>query len=122
MTGFSFKDRGRSFRYAFDGLGFMLKTQHNAWLHAAITLLVVAAGLILGLDLADWKWLLLTIVIVWLAETMNTAFEHLCDVVSPELRDSVRRAKDIAAGAVLICSAGAVAMAALIFGPYLAQL
>ena len=119
MTGFSFKNRGRSFRYAFDGLGFMLKTQHNAWLHAVITLLVVAAGLILGLGLADWKWLLLTIVIVWLAETMNTAFEHLCDVVSPERRDSVRRAKDVAAGAVLICAIGAVAMGALIFGPYL---
>ena len=119
MTGFSFKDRGRSFRYAFDGLGFMLRTQHNAWLHALITVLVVVAGLILGLGLADWKWLLLTIVIVWLAETMNTAFEHLCDVVSPEQRDSVRRAKDVAAGAVLISAIGAVAMGALIFGPYL---
>ncbi len=119
MTGFSLKDRVRSFRYAFDGLGFMLRTQHNAWLHALVTVLVVAAGLAFGLSSSDWKWLLLTIVIVWLAETMNTAFEHLCDVVSPEQRDSVRRAKDIAAGAVLICALGAVAMGGLIFGPYL---
>ena len=119
MTGFSLKDRVRSFRYAFDGLGFMLRTQHNAWLHALVTVLVVAAGLAFGLSSSDWKWLLLTIVIVWLAETMNTAFEHLCDVVSPEQRDSVRRAKDIAAGAVLICALGAVAMGGLIFGSYL---
>lgn len=117
--GFSFTDRGRSFRHALNGLGFMLRTQHNAWLHAIVTLLVIAAGLTLGLSLADWKWLVLTIVIVWLAETMNTAFEHLCDVVSPEQRDSVKRANDLAACAVLISASGAVAMGALIFGPYL---
>ena len=122
MRGFSFRERAGSFRHAFSGLGFMLRTQHNAWLHAVATLLAVALGIALDLAAADWKWLVLTIVMVWVAETMNTAFEHLCDVVSPELRDSVRRAKDIAAGAVLICSAGAVAMGALIFGPYLAQL
>ncbi len=119
MAGFSFADRGRSFRHALSGLGFMLRTQHNAWLHAVVTVLVVAAGLVLGLNLADWKWLLLTIALVWAAEAMNTAFEHLCDVVSPEHDESVQRAKDIAAGAVLICAVGAVAMGAVIFGPYL---
>ena len=119
MTGFSFTERGRSFRHAFSGFGFMLRTQHNAWLHAIATLLVIVAGLTLGLSLSDWKWLLLTIALVWGAEAMNTAFEHLCDVVSPQQRDSVRRAKDVAAGAVLICAAGAAAMGALIFGPYL---
>lgn len=120
MAGFSFAARGRSFRHALAGLGFMLRTQHNAWLHLVVTILVFAAAMVLGLSLADWKWLLLTILIVWGAEAVNTAVEHLCDLVSPEQRDSVKRAKDIAAGAVLLCAAGAVAMGALIFLPYLA--
>ena len=119
MAGFSFRARAGSFRHAFGGLGFMLRTQHNAWLHVAATLLAVAAGIALGLRGADWKWLVLTIAMVWVAEALNTAFEHLCDVVSPEHHDSVRIAKDVAAAAVLISAFGAVAMAGLIFGPYL---
>ncbi len=119
MRGFSFKERAGSFRHAFGGLGFMLRTQHNAWLHAVATLLAVAAGVALGLGAADWKWLVLTIVMVWVAETMNTAFEHLCDVVSPDYHASVKVAKDVAAAAVLICALGAVVMAWLIFAPYL---
>lgn len=118
MTGFSLKDRVRSFRYAFVGLGFMVRTQHNAWLHAMATVIVMSAGFVLGITNADWKWLILTIVSVWVAETMNTAFEHLCDVVSPEHHDSVKVAKDVAAAAVLICAIGAVVMGWLIFGPY----
>jgi len=50
---------------------------------------------------------------------MNTAFEYLCDVVSPEHNDAVRHAKDIAAAAVLLCAIGAVVMGMLIFVPYL---
>ncbi len=118
MAGFSLKERAGSFRHAFSGLGFVLRSQHNAWIHAAATILVVATGLALGLDGADWKWLVVTILMVWLAETMNTAFEHLCDVVSPQHHASVKLAKDVAAAAVLICALGAVVMALLIFGPY----
>ena len=57
---------------------------------------------------------------VWFAEAMNTAFEHVCDVVSPELNVSVQRAKDVAAGAVLVSAAGAAALGALVFWPYVA--
>lgn len=119
MTGFSIGERARSFRHAFAGIWVMLRTQHNAWLHAVATIVVVGAGLAVGLDGADWRWLVLTIVMVWVAEAMNTAFEHLCDVVSPDFHASVKVAKDVAAGAVLICAIGAVVMGWLIFGPYL---
>lgn len=119
MEGFSFRDRAKSFRHAFAGIGFMLQTQHNAWLHGVATVAVVAAGLAVDLPASDWKWLVLTIAMVWVAEAMNTAFEHLCDVVSPDFHASVKIAKDVAAGAVLICAIGAVAMGWLIFRPYL---
>ena len=51
---------------------------------------------------------------------MNTAFEHICDVVSPGNNESVRIAKDVAAGAVLISAIGAVILGALIMMPYIA--
>ncbi len=97
----------------------MLSTQHNAWLHLLATLIVVSAGIVLGISGADWKWIVAAITAVWVAETTNTAFEYLCDVVSPEHSESVMHAKDIAAGAVLICATGAAIVGALIFIPYL---
>jgi diacylglycerol kinase (ATP) len=117
--GFSIAQRLRSFRYAASGIVFMLRTQHNAWIHLAITVAVLAFGWRLGLSGTDWRWITVAIVLVWVAETMNTAFEFVCDVVSPEFHISVKTAKDIAAGAVLICSAGAVVIGLLTLWPYL---
>lgn len=122
MASFDIMERVASFGHAGRGLAFMLRSQHNAWLHALATVVAVATGFALGLSSADWKWLVATITTVWVAETVNTAFEHLCNVVSPEYNISVKRAKDVAAGAVLICAIGAVVMGLLIFTPYLMAL
>lgn len=116
---FSVADRLNSFRHAVRGVAFALKTQHNARIHLAIAILVVLLGWWLRIGATDWRWLAVAITLVWTAEAMNTAFEHLCDVVSPELHASVQKAKDIAAGAVLICCAGAAVLGALVFLPYL---
>jgi diacylglycerol kinase (ATP) len=118
---FTIRARLKSFRYAFGGIGFMLRTQHNAWIHLVATLLVCAAGITLDVSADDWRWLIAAMVLVWVAEAMNTAFEHLCDVVSPEFNISVKCSKDVAAGAVLICSIGAVLLGALTLAPYLAR-
>ena len=118
MSGFSLARRAESFGHAARGLATMLRGQHNARIHAAVSLLVCIAALALGVSAADWKWLVLTMALVWAAEAMNTAFEHLCDVVSPEHSAAVKHAKDIAAGSVLICAIAAVVMAVLVFVPY----
>ncbi len=118
MYNFFIKKRLKSFRYALDGISYMLKTQHNAWIHLAISIFVIALGLIKKISYYDWRWLVIAIALVWFAETINTAFEFLCDVVSPELHHSVQNAKDIAAGAVLICAIGAAILGVFTFFPY----
>jgi diacylglycerol kinase (ATP) len=115
---FTVVGRVKSFHYAFAGLWLMLRTQHNAWLHLSATVAVLAAGLALGVRPADWRWLIAALAVVWTAEAMNTAFEHLCDVVSPEFHAGVQRCKDIAAGAVLICAIAAAVLGAITFWPY----
>jgi diacylglycerol kinase (ATP) len=117
--GFSFTGRIRSFRFAARGLRLMLVTQHNAWIHAAATLAACAAGAALGLSRAEWCWIVLAIVAVWTAEALNTAFELLCDVASPEFHPVVAQAKDVAAGAVLVSALGALAIGLLVLGPRL---
>jgi diacylglycerol kinase (ATP) len=115
---FSVLARLKSFRYAFAGFAFMLRTQHNAWLHLIATIIVVALGLALRVSADDWRWLIAAIALVWIAETVNTAFEHLCDVVSPEFHPSVKRSKDIAAAAVLVCAIASALLGAITFAPY----
>lgn len=116
---FSILSRVRSFGHAVDGLIDTIRNQHNAWLHLIATLVVIVVASFLGVDAADWRWLIVAIAMVWVAETFNTAVEHVCDVVSPDFSLAVKRAKDIAAGAVLICAFAAVVIGAITLWPYL---
>jgi len=118
---FTLSGRLKSFAYAFKGLGFMLRSQHNAWLHLTATVVVVAAGFVLKVRPDGWRWLICAILLVWVAETFNTAIEYVCDVVSPGHSEAVKHAKDIAAGAVLLCAIGAILIGAITFWPYAAQ-
>lgn len=119
---FTFQGRLRSVRLALRGVRAMLRTQHNAWVHAVATLLVVAAGLAFGVSSADWCWLILAIMAVWTAEALNTALELLADAASPEFHPLVGQAKDVAAGAVLIAAVGSVAIGVLTLGPHVMSL
>ena len=74
---FQFTGRIRSFRHAIAGILRMIRCQHNAWIHALATLIVLAAALFFQISAADWCWIILAISIVWTAEALNTAFEFL---------------------------------------------
>ena len=78
-----------------------------------------ALGIIFRLSRFEWCWIVLAMMAVWTAEALNTAFEFLADVASPEFHPLVKHSKDVAAGAVLISAVGAVVIALLIFGPHL---
>jgi diacylglycerol kinase (ATP) len=116
---FSAVARLRSFVFAWRGVSTMLATEHNAWVHGVATLAVIALGTTLGISRVEWMVLAIAIVVVWCAEAINTAFEFLCDVASPEFHPLVEKAKDVAAGAVLIGAFGAAVVGALTFGPHL---
>jgi diacylglycerol kinase len=118
---FRLRQRLHSFRYACAGLGTLLRTQHNAWLHAAATVLVIALGAYLHLVVADWLWLLLALVLVWMAEAFNTALELLADAVTRDHHPLIGQAKDVAAAAVLIAALGALMIGVLVLGPPLSQ-
>jgi len=116
---FSISGRIRSFRYAINGIALMLKSQHNAWLHATASIAVILVGVFFHISSSEWCWLVLAIMAVWTAEALNTALEFLADVASPEFHPLVKSAKDVAAGAVLISAAGSVVIALLVFSPHI---
>lgn len=119
---FQFTGRVRSFRHAIAGFLRMIHCQHNAWIHAAATLIVLAAGFLLRVSAADWCWIILAISIVWTAEALNTAFEFLADAASPEFHPLVRDAKNVAAGAVLITAIAAAVIGTIVFWPHVQRL
>ena len=80
---------------------------------------VCTAGVFFGLSKSEWCWIALAIVVVWTAEALNTAFEFLADVASPTFNPVAGKAKDVAAGAVLIAAVGSAVIGILIFGPHI---
>jgi len=118
----TFTGRIRSLRCAVKGIGVMISSQHNAWIHAAATVIVIVVGFYLQLTKPEWCWIILAIISVWTAEALNTAFEFLTDVASPEFHPLAEKAKDVAAGAVLISAIGSVLIGMAILGPYALRL
>lgn len=106
-----------SFRYAFQGIADLMRTQPNTWVHTGISLVVVGAGFYFGLSRLEWVAVILCIAIVFALEAMNTALEYLTDLVSPGYHPLAGKAKDVAAAAVLLAAFGAMAVGLLIFGP-----
>jgi diacylglycerol kinase len=109
--------RARSFGYALAGIAHVLRTQPNAWLHAAINAATVAMGLWLGIAADQWAVLVLAMMAVWVAEFVNTALEAVVDLVTDEDAPLAAVAKDVAAGGVLVAAIGAVAVGLLVLGP-----
>ncbi len=110
-------DRAKSFQYAFEGWWYVLRTQHNAWIHAVFSLSVFVVAFWLRLSTQEWAILILTIMAVWMAEFMNTAIEAVVDMTMPEVHPLAKVAKDVSAAAVLVGALGAVIIGLLILGP-----
>ena len=111
------KGRKNSFLAAFQGLAFVFRTQRNAWIHLTITIIVIAVSIFLQLEISEWIGLLLVIGLVWLAEFLNTAFEVIVDLVSPEIHPLAKISKDVGAASVLLAAFLAVIIGILILGP-----
>jgi diacylglycerol kinase (ATP) len=116
-----FTSRGRSFRHALRGWWFVLRTQRNAWIHAAFTSAVILVSIWLHLSLRDWAVLLLTIIMVWTAEFINTALEAVVDLASPGQHPLAKVGKDVGAAAVLIAALTSILIGLLILGPPLLE-
>jgi len=111
------KKRIRSFGYAGKGIRVVFSSEPNMKIHIAIAILVVIAGFFFSITTIEWILCLFCIGLVFGMEMMNTAIENVVDLASPKLHPLAGNAKDIAAGAVLICAIISVIIGLLIFAP-----
>lgn len=112
-----FLSRAHAFGHAFRGWGYVLRTQHNAWIHAVASTLVMLMAWYLHVSARDWAILLLTIALVWTAEFINTALEAVVDLASPQQHPLAKVGKDVGAAAVLIAALTSILIGLLILGP-----
>lgn len=83
--------------------------------HSGLAVIVVIAAAVFRLPLSSWMLLLLAITLVLTAELLNTAIEATIDLVSPEVHPLAKKAKDTAAGAVLLTAVFAVIAGIYVF-------
>lgn len=114
---FSLQDRIKSFAYAFNGFKILLKEEHNARIHVAATIVTIVAGIYFDIAAIEWMIILLCIGAVFALEIINSAIENLADLVCQEKNDFVKKAKDLAAAAVLTAAIVSVVIAMFIFVP-----
>lgn len=119
---FSWRARARSFKYAFRGIRILIGSEHNAWIHLCVAAIVVFAGALMRISPTEWGLVSLCIGGVLMAEAFNTAIEALADKVSPQKDPLIAKAKDVAAGAVLIFVFAAVAVGLIVFIPKICAL
>lgn len=117
-----FRSRAVSFRNAFAGWGFVIRTQKNAWIHAVASFCVILLSLWLGISSWDWAVIVLAIALVWTAEFLNTALEAVVDLAANGQHHRLAKVgKDVGAAAVLIAALSSVVIGILILGPHLIE-
>ncbi len=109
----------KSFRYALKGIWHILKVERNARVHLVVAAVVLAAAFYLDVSPGEMAAICFAIILVFLAEVVNTAIEKTLDLIEPEHNGKVAIVKDMAAGAVLITSVGAVIIGVVVFRPYI---
>jgi len=108
-----------SFKHAFAGLGWAIRTQPNFRIHLALSVLAIGLGAFFHITHTEWAIIIFTIVLGLTAELINTAIESMTDLITKEWREEAKIAKDVAAGMMLTTAIGAVIVACIVFGQYL---
>lgn len=113
------KKRIKSFKYAIRGIKDVISGEMNMRIHLFITVLVVISGLVFKITYTEWLVCVLCFAVVMTAEMINTAIEAIVDLVSPSKHELARKAKDVAAGAVLLSAILSAIAGLMIFVPKL---
>lgn len=111
------KRRLKSFKYAFQGLYYVISTQTNMQIHLVAMIIVVVAGFYFKIDATEWLFLILSIALVLVSEIVNTSIEEIVNFISPEYNKKAGLIKDLGAAFVLLAAIFAIVVGIIIFFP-----
>ena len=119
---FTFKKRLLSFKYAFNGIVYLYKTQPNLWIHTVVMVIAICLNIFLKISLTEWAVILIVMAMVLVSEIFNTAIELIVDFISPKFNKKAGIIKDIAAGGVLLTVFLAVILGFIVYIPYILKI
>ena len=111
----------RSFAFALEGIWGEFKKGGNFRIQVFMGVAATILGFIFKISEQEWFSLILVIASVLILELINTAVEAIVDMISPEIQEKAKIAKDVSAGAVLVSSIAAVFVGAILFLPKIFQ-
>lgn len=109
----------KSFKFAFDGIKVGIERGRNFRIQVTLGVLASILAVILKFNPIEWTILIITIASVIILELMNTAIEAIVDMVSPQIQEKAKIAKDVAAASVLISSVASILIGIFLFLPKL---
>lgn len=119
---FSVKARLKSFTYAFQGWKVLINDEHNARIHLVAAIGAIVAGFVLNISPGEWIIIVMLIGLVFAAEAFNSAIEYVCNFISPQYHELIKKIKDLAALAVLFIAISAFVSGLIIFIPKILKL
>ncbi len=111
-----------SFKHAFSGLIWVIKTQPNFQIHLSLSILSILGGLFFKISYPEWLTIFLLIVVGLIIETVNTGIEETIDAIHKDWSEEIKIAKDVAAASMLIFAVGSTVIAGIIFIPKILNL
>lgn len=106
-----------SIQNAWHGLTWALGSQPNYRIHFFLSVAALIAGYLLRITNYEFLIIFVLITVGFTVETVNTAIEETTDAVDTHIREDIKRAKDVSAGAMLLFAIGASVIAGFIFIP-----
>ncbi len=116
------KKHTTSIGHALNGLRWAFRTQTNYRVHTLATICTFLGGLFFAFTYVEWLIVIVMVVGGFTIETINTAIEQLGDAIDKNYNETIKTAKDLSAGAMLLYSIGAIAVAGMMFLPKIINL
>ena len=113
------RKRLAAFRYALNGISLLFKETFHFKIHFIAAFAAIIGGLYFKISHADWLAIVLSIAIVFTTEAVNSAIEYTVDLSTTSHHPLAKKAKDVAAAAVLLAAVFSCIIACLIFLPYI---
>ncbi|MGV8964152.1 MAG: diacylglycerol kinase family protein [Candidatus Saccharimonadaceae bacterium] len=117
------KKRLKSFKFAFNGIGIMIKEETNAKVYVVLSIIALLLGYLLHISSYEWIVICAVIGFVFAMEAANTAIENLADYASnKEIHPIIKKVKDLGAAAVLFAAIVSLIAGIIIFLPKILSL
>jgi diacylglycerol kinase (ATP) len=111
-----------SFKCAFKGLWYAIKTNRNLKIHFAAAFIVIILSIIFKVNAFEMGILGVMILLVISTEMINSSIEQMTDLITKEHHEEAEIAKDVSAGMVLLTALGSIIVGILIFVPHVLRL